>query len=598
MQTTMILLLSATRSKRFDLRVKSLLDCDNTTEADTMGMGVVSELLRCSTIQQDNPLIADIWRYSSSALQSNDTCTSSLRDFLLMIMMHTMPAKHNSKQSSPFTQGDMFDLWSLIAGNLTSGLSVEFCLQLEDCLAALFETMDGQGTWDVYQRVCRLTPKVFVNLSLNTLRERKDPGSDSGSTLLQSVLAYDCTNFSCLSSLFASIDTDSKMVKLWDSGRLDLTAATFVIQTYKQKGASETITSEFFAEAAGLIGRRFLSLLSQQVSNCISWVGSSNYIDVVSHLLSCIALQILNYQTFTNEVTLGIVLGVVEALCSSRFILHETQQAIIEILNHLENDNKVLAIDHEIKMLNLAVCVGSSLKNQGLGTSLLQTKAFMRCCKMLPKHIKKMLRTKREAETGWVESLVHAFSSLIKNAQSFDEETVTMSSNVIDNCIIACLKYGMMESNEESSSSVLGGCMKCVRLLMVQSHSPGSPTQVGLGSLTSSQVHAMAASHSSFQSALSASTTSPLVSDENGSGFCEGLTQQLELIQLLLCTISISANHVKIENETLMAILSVYNASTCIVDRLLRRLMFLYERNGSCKDEVSVVNIAICVSDN
>jgi len=560
MESTMILLLSAARSNLIDFEVKSLLGCDDTMKAGSVGMAVVSELLRCSVVpanREGKPFIVDVWRYCSSALQSNYD-TSGLRDFLLMIMMHTMPDKTDSKVTSPFPLGEMFDLWALMAGKLTDKLALDFCLRLEDYLASLFRMKDGQGTWAVYQRVCSLTPKVFVDLFLNTLQEREESDYDGGATLLQSMLEYDCSGFSCLSNLFGSMEADAKLEKLWDGGHLDLTAATFILQTVKQKGACDIVASAYFAEAAGVIGRRFLDLLRQQ--------------------------------TPLKGVTLGVILGVLEALCSNQFILHETQQGIIDILGHLENGTKALAINDEMQMMNLAIRVEPSAKNQGLDTSLLLTKAFLRCCKVLPKHIKKMLRTKQEAETRLVESFVHTLSSFIENAHSFDEKTVTLSANVIDNCIIACLKYGMMESNEVKSCSALGGCLKIIRLLMVKSHSPESPTGVVLGSLNPSQVHAMAVSHSSFQSAVSsgsmAFTTSPLISNDNGSGFCDELTQQLELIRLLLCTLSLDANHVKLEKETWMTILSVYNASTNIVDGLLRRLMFLYERNGNCKDEI------------
>ena len=284
--------------------------------------------------------------------------------------------------------------------------------------------------------------------------------------------------------------------------------------------------------------------------------------------------------------TSGVILDVLEVLCSNQFILPEMQQSILEVFGHLKNGSKVLAINHEIQMMNLAISVESSLENQGSNTSLLLTKALERCCKVLPKHIKKMLRTKQEAESLLVESLAHTLSSLIENCHSFDEK----SSHVIDSCIIACLKYGIMDSSELASCSAFGGCLKVVRMLMVKSHSPEST--VVLGSLAPSQVHAMVVSHSSFQCALSSSsqgfTTMPLISDDDGSEYCNELTQQLELIRLLLCTTSLDANNVKVENETLVTVLSVYNASTNTVDRLLRRLMFLYDQSGSCKEEVSI----------
>ena len=267
----MVLLLSAARSKRFGFEGKALLHRDDKMKPESIGMGVVSELLRCSLVpdnDEEGTFITDVWRYCSSALRSDEVHTSGLRDFLLMILLHTMSAKENSKNSSPFPPGAMFDLWASVAGNLTTKLAVEFCLRLEDCLAALFDAMDGQRTWAVYQRVCSLTPQVFVNLCMNTLCKRRESGDDNESTLLTPMLEYDCSNFSCLSTLFASIDADARMVKLWDCGDLDLVAAAFVLQTHKQKGASTIIATEPFPQVASIIGRRFLAIFSQKVSYC------------------------------------------------------------------------------------------------------------------------------------------------------------------------------------------------------------------------------------------------------------------------------------------------------------------------------------------
>mmetsp|Transcript_11591 Transcript_11591/g.20148 ORF Transcript_11591/g.20148 Transcript_11591/m.20148 type:complete len:310 (-) Transcript_11591:2029-2958(-) len=282
----------------------------------------------------------------------------------------------------------------------------------------------------------------------------------------------------------------------------------------------------------------------------------------------------------------GQILDVLEELSSNRFIPPEMQQSLVEVFNRLEIGSMAFKISHEIQVIKLAISVNSSLQNGESDSTLLLTKAFVRCCKILPKQIKKMLRTKQEAESLMVESLAHICSSLIESTHSLDEK----SSHVIDNCIIACLKYGMMESRDFASCAAFGGCLKIVRNLIAKSHSPGSA--VVLGSLTPSQIHAMAVSHSSFQNAISSnihsSKAKPLVRDNGGTNDWSGISQQLELIRLLVCTISLDANHVKVENDTIYTILSVYNASLTATDRLLRRLMFLYDKIGSCKEVVSL----------
>ena len=293
------------------------------------------------------------------------------------------------------------------------------------------------------------------------------------------------------------------------------------------------------------------------------------------------------------------MLDLLDTLCSnhSTLILDEAQQSFLEVLDQLDDNLLTISVDHEIQMMELATRI-SSQHNTGSTSSILLTRAFTRCCKVLHRCI--LRRPKNvDAERWWkmveerpeltrrVECLVGIASSLIEIAHSFDKKAAAKSADVIDRCAIACLKYGMMESSE-TTSSAFGSCLRFIRLLMLKTHGPISSRNVALGSLTPSQIHIMAVSHSSFQSTLSnghqAVTTSNLVSGDKHP------TQQLELIQLLLCTISLDPHHltwVKIEDKTRLAILSVYNAGTTVVDKLLRRLMFIYEQNDCYVDEVS-----------
>ena len=290
------------------------------------------------------------------------------------------------------------------------------------------------------------------------------------------------------------------------------------------------------------------------------------------------------------RVSLGEMLDLLDTLCSnhSTLILDEAQQSFLAVLDQLDDNLLTISVDHEIQMMELATRI-SSQHNTGSTASILLTRAFTRCCKVLPRCIRDVVRSNKwvDAElTRRVECLVDIASSLIEIAQSFDKKAAAQSADVIDRCALACLKYGCMESSE-TTSSAFGSCLRFIRLLMLKTHGPISSRNVALGSLTPSQIHIMAVSHSSFQSTLSnghqAVTARNLVSGDKQ-------TQQLELIQLLLCTISLDPNHVtltKIEDKTRLAILSVYNASTTVVDKLLRRLMFIYEQNDCYEDEVS-----------
>lgn len=273
------------------------------------------------------------------------------------------------------------------------------------------------------------------------------------------------------------------------------------------------------------------------------------------------------------------MLDVLKALCSNQLLILETQKQVLSIFDR----KRTLPIEHEMQMIRLTGIV--FVKSiHGSSSSLLLTKAFLRCCELLPKLIKKLMRNSSEAAARSLELMVCTLSSFIENASSFDESTVARSSNTIDSCIVACLKYGIMGPNHSSSDSIFGGCLKIVRLLMA-THDPSLSSQVALGSFTSSQVHAMAVSHSSFHNALS--NDNRVLTQSEGPTFCHGLTQQSELIRLMIYTVSSAGREVKIDIDTWITILSVYNAGTDVVDRLLRRLIFVYEINGCCQDEAS-----------
>lgn len=249
------------------------------------------------------------------------------------------------------------------------------------------------------------------------------------------------------------------------------------------------------------------------------------------------------------------------------------------------DDSKGLPVDN-LGLMNLAISLGIQAED---GSPLL-TKVFLRCCQLLPKQIKVMLKTKGRDAVCKVDSLVGILSTSMAKIESFDVNAISTTSQVIDNFIVACLKYGMIELHDATICSIFGGCLKMIRVLMETMHGPKTKSQTPR-CLTPSQVHAMVISHSSFHHSLSQRKSvfnegAGLELDEQGC--CSSLSRQLELIRLLLCTVSLDASHVKIDINTWTVILSVYNASMDLTDVMLRRLLFLYERNSCYQDEVSL----------
>lgn len=263
----MLLLLSGAKSRGFGDKTAPLLESDAKTKPESMGLGVASAVLRSSLVHtnSEGTFIAEVWRYCSEAFKSDDV-SSTLRDFLLVILLHTMPSEE-SRMSSYIPPGTIFDLWADVARDLTSKVAVEFCVRLEHCLAETFNDVNGQGSWAIYQRVCKLTPPDFVDLWLNVMMKRDGSSNGGRSCLLLSVLGYDCSEFSCVSSMLASINTDENVASLWDAGRLDKVAATFVLQAFKHESGNERVVNPSFSKVASIISKRFLALLSQKVSH-------------------------------------------------------------------------------------------------------------------------------------------------------------------------------------------------------------------------------------------------------------------------------------------------------------------------------------------
>ena len=260
-----ILILSAPMPKQVRLETNYTLNCDAKLKQESMAMEVTSELLRCSSVpdtHRKDTYFSDLMLHCFRAYQSTGASASGLKHFLTSLL-HSILAKEKFMRFSPDA---MFDLWSVVAKN-RGPMSVELSKQLEHRLSTLFTLADGQGSWAVYRRICSLSPTVFVNIWLNLQLETGGLNNENGCSLLQSVLQYDCSQFSCLLHLFASISSNGRLAKLWESGYLDSIAATFVQQSNQQNDARAIIADTSFAEVASMIGRRFLVLLGRKVSD-------------------------------------------------------------------------------------------------------------------------------------------------------------------------------------------------------------------------------------------------------------------------------------------------------------------------------------------
>lgn len=188
-----------------------------------------------------------------------------------------------------------------------------------------------------------------------------------------------------------------------------------------------------------------------------------------------------------------------------------------------------------------------------------------------------------------IDTVPQALKNVFKSSTS-DEVSVSYCATVLEQCVCAiencesdffinvpldvdsilksCLKFGI--SNADGALSKLrSSCLKIVRLLLSRICKPGSGSIVSSSPLLRpGTVWTLILSHSKFAEAFSAFDGS------TGKDF-KSATE--ELVNLLVCCASLSADKLSIERSALNSLLAAYNGGTDSLDVSLRRLLHLIE---------------------
>lgn len=243
---------------------------------------------------------------------------------------------------------------------------------------------------------------------------------------------------------------------------------------------------------------------------------------------------------------------------------------LLDFFYHLEDGSRKESTEDEIYLIQLVIDTCEA--NEDI--SLLLSHAFVRSCKILSRLLKGFARN-RQTSTS---SLLLTATSMISNIldKTLNQDTVSHFLNAIDKSIVTCLKHGITEADDKLSCQVSGECLKVVSRILNVSQC----NNFTLSEFTPGQIHSMVVSHSSFQRALSNQVSYQ-------SSKSDDVTQQIELIRLLILCVSLDARHINVDESQLSSILSVYTASTDNIDRLLRRLIYLYETLQCFDEEVS-----------
>lgn len=225
-------------------------------------MKMTHAILELSTLNGIPDIITEVMTYAQIALES-ENC-SKLRDFLLQIAMQISTGANSVVGISPVTA---FNLWSILSEHLHIDCAVKLCLCMEDLMSKLFSEGDPRAQWDVYQLLIKTTPELVTKKWLRTTQMRAS-SVESGlkpftQCFLSAVLAYDCSDFACVTKVLSDVEKDSELATLWTHGHMDMLASTFLIQTRAQLNHSGCT---LYRSALSVVGKRLSSMIDQEVS--------------------------------------------------------------------------------------------------------------------------------------------------------------------------------------------------------------------------------------------------------------------------------------------------------------------------------------------
>eukprot|EP00804_Cyclotella_cryptica_P013520 CCRYP_017246-RC/>CCRYP_017246-RC protein AED:0.15 eAED:0.15 QI:74/1/1/1/1/1/6/1144/2412 len=495
-------------------------------------------------------IIEDVLKHIVSAILRDDSTGNlgRLTDFFVIILLELVPTV-KILSTTKFSPETLFDLWAVLSKHPRTDLSVKLCLRLEDYMSHLFASPDHyRDQWIVYRRIIKTSPQLFINACLNTTRRRallhESCDRPAARSFLSEVFSYDCSNICHLSKTISEFEDNAEVMDLWNDGRFDCIASTFVFRTKTHESRADITTSPSYKKALSVISKRLIHLLDQE--------------DEGNRTLS------------TKS-----ILQLLQTLCSVESMPSSLPSRLLDLVCSLESGKRSKVVEDELCVMKLVHDVCPLGENE----SSLLTYSFLRCCKLLPKLLKNFVRDSQTSASCSLVTLMIQLSRFLEQISSFDND-ILPSSSAIDKAIVACLKYGLMDPIDQSTNSIFAEALNIVSCVLKASDS----TKNRLGSFTPGQIHAMVVSHSSFRRALSDKCFDP-------SGSRNDVTQQRELIRLLICCVSIDAKNVKVDSDTWLVILSTYTAGTRDVDRFLRRLIFLYERNNCFEEKIAMHNI-------
>ena len=202
----------------------------------------------------------------------------------------------------------------------------------------------------------------------------------------------------------------------------------------------------------------------------------------------------------------------------------------------------------------------------------LQCMTFCYLCSLIPKLLKKA-KYSHQYTKKIGENEIRSAIIILRSSYDFEKGDLLDYVEIILGAIVACLKTGI--NAEGGVLSVL--CLEFVREVVVRTEKSTmmKPSLCILSSeLNTQQFFDMTVSHSKFQATICSKPS--LDSEKNQIQI--NFHPALELARLILSYISLGDGQLNISNDTIIVLLTAYNAGTTPFDRCLRRILFLIEK--------------------
>jgi hypothetical protein len=210
----------------------------------------------------------------------------------------------------------------------------------------------------------------------------------------------------------------------------------------------------------------------------------------------------------------------------------------------------------------------SDLKKQ------LRSALFCHLLELIPRCLKQHYG-KRSGSTHVTQDPLNLFGlifDMIDEVEGYDDGIfIDSGSTSLQRMIRSCLKYGIADDIvSDKDQQIRSSSLKLIRKILTEVSCPSSSPKAFFGSATlppASDVFKMVVSHSKFQSVIS----------HNGDDTFDSL--RLELIELLLCCISLSPEGIDMESSVFKTLISGFGAGLGQVDTALRRVFIAYSQS-------------------